>query len=75
MFLPDWCGLFFLRAAKICHNSLRPIFPQLGGEANVMAALETLGLDPQQRGETLSPTEFYALAEYCGKNLNGLPKT
>lgn len=65
----------FSSRRKNLYNSLRPIFPQLGGEANVMAALETLGFDPQQRGETLSPKEFYALADHCGKNLQGLSKT
>lgn len=65
----------FSSRRKNLHNSLRRIFPQLGGEANVMEALDILGFDPQQRGETLSPTEFYALADYCGKKLNGLSKT
>lgn len=60
-------AVFSSRRKKL-HNSLQPIYSQLGGEAKVMAALKTLGLDPDQRGETLAPTEFYALAEYCGKN-------
>ncbi|NLM38005.1 MAG: ribosomal RNA small subunit methyltransferase A [Firmicutes bacterium] len=65
----------FSSRRKNLFNSLRGIFSQLGGEANVMEALRTLGLDPQQRGETLSPAEFYALAESCGRNLQSLPKT
>ncbi|MBA2132031.1 16S rRNA (adenine(1518)-N(6)/adenine(1519)-N(6))-dimethyltransferase RsmA [Capillibacterium thermochitinicola] len=65
----------FSSRRKNLYNSLRGIFSQLGGEANVMEALRALGLDPQQRGETLSPAEFYALADLCGKNLKGLPQT
>ena len=61
----------FSSRRKNLHNSLRRIFPELGGETKVMAALQALGLDPLQRGETLSPEEFYALATYCGKNLTG----
>jgi len=61
----------FSTRRKNLYNSLRCIFPQLGGEEQVMAALEKLGLDPLRRGETLSPAEFYALATLCANNLNG----
>jgi 16S rRNA (adenine1518-N6/adenine1519-N6)-dimethyltransferase len=60
----------FSSRRKNLYNSLRSIILQLGGEEKVRAALQTLGLDPLQRGETLSPAEFYALAAYCGKDLN-----
>jgi 16S rRNA (adenine1518-N6/adenine1519-N6)-dimethyltransferase len=65
----DHCFSLLVRAVfssrrKNLYNSLRGIFTTLGGETKVMAALRGLGLDPQQRGETLSPTEFYALAVY-----------
>lgn len=75
----DRCFSLLVRAVfssrrKNLYNSLRSIFPQLGGEARVMAAFESLGLDPLQRGETLSPAEFYALADYCGQYLAGLPE-
>ena len=54
----------FSSRRKNLYNSLRRIFSQLGGETKVMAALQGLGLDPLQRGETLSPTEFYTLAAH-----------
>lgn len=60
----------FSSRRKNLYNSLRSIFSQLGGEKKVMAAIERLGLDPRQRGETLSPAEFYALAAHCGNDQN-----
>lgn len=65
----------FSSRRKNLYNSLRSIFSQLGGETKVMEALRTLGIDPRQRGETLSPAEFYALADHCGKNSNDALKT
>ena len=70
----DHCFSLLVRAVfssrrKNLYNSLRSIFSQLGGETKVMAALRGLGLDPLQRGETLSPTEFYALAAYLQEEL------
>ena len=57
----------FTYRRKNLYNSLRGIFDELGGETKVMEAFETLNIKPSQRGETLSPEEFYALAAYCSK--------
>ncbi|HEY8392968.1 MAG TPA: 16S rRNA (adenine(1518)-N(6)/adenine(1519)-N(6))-dimethyltransferase RsmA [Capillibacterium sp.] len=61
----------FSTRRKNLYNSLRSIFPQLGGERKVMEALAKLGFDPRRRGETLSPAEFYALAVQLGECFAG----
>lgn len=43
-------------------NSLKGIIPKLGGEERVRAALKIFNIDPEERGENLSPEEFFALA-------------
>jgi 16S rRNA (adenine1518-N6/adenine1519-N6)-dimethyltransferase len=53
---------------KNLYNSLRSIFSELGGEKKVVEAFNALKINPLQRGENLSPEEFYALASYCAKN-------
>lgn len=57
----------FTYRRKNLYNSLRGIFTELGGENKVMEALKTLNIQPSQRGETLSPEEFYAIAAYCSE--------
>jgi 16S rRNA (adenine1518-N6/adenine1519-N6)-dimethyltransferase len=57
----------FTYRRKNLYNSLRGIFTELGGENKVMEALKTLNIKPSQRGETLSPEEFYAIAAYCSE--------
>ena len=58
----------FAYRRKNLFNSLRRIFSDLGGEKRVEEAFQVLGINPKQRGETLSPEEFYALASYLAKN-------
>lgn len=58
----------FAYRRKNLYNSLRCIFSELGGEKRVEEAFQVLGINPQQRGETLSPEEFYALASYLAKD-------
>lgn len=57
----------FAYRRKNLYNSLRSIFSELGGEKRVGEAFQALQINPLQRGETLSPEEFYDLASYFAK--------
>lgn len=52
----------FAHRRKTLYNSIKGIIPALGGEEVVIEAFQALGIYQGQRGETLTPTQFYKLA-------------
>jgi len=58
----------FAQRRKTLLNALSSGFPRLGRDA-VSAAIESAGVDPQARGETLGIAEFAALSDSLGQAL------
>jgi len=52
---------------KRLFNSLRGVFPKLGGEAQVKKAFQLFKISDNNRGEDLSPEEFLAMAAFFAK--------
>lgn len=58
----------FAHRRKTLYNSIKGIIPALGGEEVVVEAFQALGIKQEQRGETLTPAQFYELALFFAAN-------
>lgn len=57
---------FTFRRKKLS-NALQGILSELGGEERVQEAFRAMNLDPGERGENLSPEQFWTLASHLTK--------